>query len=218
MNQAASSRNYLVGEKERTKGGESEVHKKKIPASITIYDAPGSGGETPVRRDSGPSLESEKTKDKANVGRASSTVEGGRSEVVSFAASGSGAKRDDVLGKEFWKAVDGRNFEWLKENLRNWWGRKDLLDDVIRRGADFTVWFIQSVKDATRCVLAALFDKGDKEMIDIVLGGIKYSDEDLIDLTRYRRELVSSPEKFFRVLDKVKNRRMTFIGVSENWS
>ena len=65
-------KDYLLGEKEKTKKGESEMHKKKIPASITLHDAPGSGGETPVGRNSGPSLESEKAKDnKASVGEAS---------------------------------------------------------------------------------------------------------------------------------------------------
>ena len=29
---------YLLGEKEKTKEGESEMHKKKIPASITLHD------------------------------------------------------------------------------------------------------------------------------------------------------------------------------------
>ena len=63
--------------------------------------------ETPVRYNSGPSLESEKAKDKASVGGTSSTVESSRSEVVSFAVSEGGAERDDVLGKEFREAVDG---------------------------------------------------------------------------------------------------------------
>ena len=111
-------KDYLLGEKEKTKEGESEMHKKKIPASITLYDAPGSGGETPVEHNSGPSLESEKAKEnKASVGEASSTVEGGRSEVVSSAVSEGGAESDDALGKEFREAVDGENFEWLKDKL-----------------------------------------------------------------------------------------------------
>ena len=41
-------------------------------------------------------------------------------------------------------------------------------------------------------------------MIDGVLGRIKYNDDDLSDLTNYRPELTGSPEKFFRVLDKIK--------------
>ena len=52
-------------------------------------------------------------------------------------------------------------------------------------------------------VLAALFDKGEG-MIDNVLGRIKYDDHDLCDLTNYRPELAGSPEKFFRILDKIK--------------
>ena len=42
-------------------------------------------------------------------------------------------------------------------------------------------------------------------MIDDVLGGIKYDDDDLCYLTDYRPELAGSPEKFFRVLDKIKD-------------
>ena len=46
-----------------------------------------------------------------------SIVEGGRSEVVSSAISGSGAESDDALGKEFRKAVDGEDFGWLWDKL-----------------------------------------------------------------------------------------------------
>ena len=58
-----------------------------------------------------------------------------------------------------------------------------------------------------RRVLAALFDKGEEGMIDDVLGGIDYDDNDLRDLTDYRPELAGSPEKFFKVLDKIKDPR-----------
>ena len=71
-----------------------------------------------VGRNSGPSLESEKAREnKASVGGASSTVEGGRSEVVSSAVS-EGGTSDDALGKEFREAVDGRNFGWLMKTGR----------------------------------------------------------------------------------------------------
>ena len=53
---------------------------------------------------------------------------------------------DDALGKEFREAVDGENFEWLEANWWSWKDRKDLLDDVIAKGADFTVRFIQNVE------------------------------------------------------------------------
>ena len=46
----------------------------------------------------------------------------------------------------FKKAVDGRNFAWLRANGWRWEKRKDLLDDVIAKGAVVTVWFIQSVE------------------------------------------------------------------------
>ena len=90
--------------------------------------------------------------------------------------------------------------------MENWWiweARNDLIDDVIANGADFTVKLILCFDHAKRGVLAALFDKGEK-MIDDVLGRIEYDDDDLMHLTRYRKELAGSPEKFFRVLDKIK--------------
>ena len=71
----------------------------------------------------------------------------------------------------------------MRANRGSWWKRKDLLDDVITKGVDVTVRFIQSVGRVKRHVLAALFDKGEG-MIDGVLGGIKYDDDDLRDLTR----------------------------------
>ena len=61
------------------------------------------------------------------------------------------------------------------------------------------------LRDAKGRVLAALFDKGEEGMIDDVLGGIEYIDYDLCNLTDYRPELAGSPEKFFRVLDKIKD-------------
>ena len=72
------------------------------------------------------------------------------------------------------------------------------------------------------CVLAALFDKGEEGMIDGVLGRIEYNDYDLRYLTNYRPELAGSPEKFFRVLDKIEDpenaRGVLFVGVSETCS
>ena len=75
---------------------------------------------------------------------------------------------------------------------------------MIAKGADATVRLIQNVGRAKRRVLAALFDKGEG-MIDGVLGRIEYDDDDLCGLTDYRPELAGSPEKFFRVLDKIKD-------------
>ena len=91
----------------------------------------------------------------------------------------------------------------LNENWRDWGKRKDLLDAVIANGVDVTVKLIQSVGLFTkRCILAALFDKGEG-MIDGVLEGVGYDDEDLCYLTNYRPELPGSPKKFFRALDKI---------------
>ena len=68
-----------------------------------------------------------------------------------------------TLGVEFREAVDGENFEWLNANWERWKERKDLLDYVIAKGADVTVRFIQNVESAKQRVLAALFDKGERE-------------------------------------------------------
>ena len=109
------------------------------------------------------------------------------------------------------------NFRWLRANWRRWEKRKDLLDDVIAKGAEVTAQFIQNVGDTEECVLAALFDKGEEGMIDEVLRRIKYSDNDLYGLTGYRPGLAGSPEKFFRVLDKIKvpeEQEVLFVRVS----
>ena len=99
-----------------------------------------------------------------------------------------------------------RDVGWLEANWLSWCDRKDLLDDLIRKSADFTVWLIRDVDTvAKRCVLAALFDKGEEGMIDGVLVGINYNDDDLDNLTYYRPELAGSPEKFFKILDKVED-------------
>ena len=127
------------------------------------------------------------------------------------------AASEDTFGVEFREAVDGENFEWLRENWRIWKERKDLFDYVIAKGADVTVRLIQNVDSAKRHVLAALFDKGEG-MIDDVLGGIRYDDDDLRDLTGYRHELAGSPEKFFRVLDKIKEPKNARDGCSSGVS
>ena len=111
--------------------------------------------------------------------------------------------KDISFEDQFREAAEEGNFEWLNANLENWKERRDLLDYVIAKGADVTVWFIQNVEGAKERVLAALFDKGEG-IIDEVLGKVKYDDYDLWDLTNYRSELAGSPEKFFRILDKIK--------------
>ena len=60
------------------------------------------------------------------------------------------------LGKEFREAVDEENFGWLMKTGRDWEKRNDLLDDVIAKGADFTVRFIQNVGDAKACTCCTL--------------------------------------------------------------
>ena len=52
-------------------------------------------------------------------------------------------------------------------------------------------------------------------MIDGVLGRINYNDKNLRNLTKYRPELAGSPEKFFRVLDKIEDPEEQEIAVRE---
>ena len=189
---------------EASKRGKRHKKKnKKKGEKMTLITSSGSGGGALVERNSGPSLESGKTNDnKENVGRASPIIEGGRCEVMPCAVSES----DDAFGKGLMEAVDGRNFAWLRAGLWIWEKREYLLDYVIRRGANVTVWFIQSVESTKCSALAALFDKGEG-MIDEVLERVEYDDWDLITLTDHRPELAGSPEKFFRVLDKIEGPR-----------
>ena len=83
-----------------------KIHKKKNMKKgknkkSALTTPSGSGGETPVERNSGPSLESRKTKDnKASVGEASSTVKDGRSEAVSSASTGYKKKNNVRKGKK----------------------------------------------------------------------------------------------------------------------
>ena len=65
------------------------------------------------------------------------------------------ASGEDV-GVGFREAVDGGNFEWLRENWGSWKDRKDLLDDVIAKGADVTVRFIQNVEVQNVCTCCTL--------------------------------------------------------------
>ena len=49
------------------------------------------------------------------------------------------------------------DFGWLNENLESWEMRNDLLDDVIAKGADVTVRFIQNVgRCKTACTCCTL--------------------------------------------------------------
>ena len=46
---------------------------------------------------------------------------------------------------QFREAVEEENVRWLKVNVWSWWERKDLLDDVIEKSADFTARIIQNI-------------------------------------------------------------------------
>ena len=63
------------------------------------------------------------------------------------------AASGNTLEAEFREAVDGENFEWLRENWTSWMDRDDLLDYVVAKGADVTVKFIQTA-DGCKTVCA----------------------------------------------------------------
>ena len=104
------------------------LHKKRsnIPVlSILLFDhsSVGPGREIPVRHHSGPKPRNWRKQGTTRqvLEKASSTVEGSISGVVSSAVSGGGTKsRDDTMGVAFKEAVDGGNFGWLGTNWRRW--------------------------------------------------------------------------------------------------
>ena len=139
-------------------------------------------------------------KGKKNIENAFPHIEGNEDEVMSSVVPRSA----DVVGDGFKRAVGSDDFGWLNKHREGWELRDDLPNYVIAEGPDVTVKLIKNVKDknAKRCLLAALFDRGGG-MIDQVLGRISYKDEDLWRLTDYRPELASSHEKLFNILDKI---------------
>ena len=72
------------------------------------------------------------------------------------------------------------------------------------KSVEFIAGFINQVKNVKRPTLAALFIKR-SDMVDQVLKKIKYDDDDLMDLTNHRPELAESHDKFFKVIDKIKD-------------
>ena len=190
-----------------------EASKKRKPKkrntvpSTTLFDtSPKLAEEIPVRLNSEPKSELGKGKaSDASTGGASSHV-GGDKEVIApyVVPEGCDVVSVDAVEDMFKVAVSTRDFVWLNRNLGSWSGRKHLLDYVIANGADFTAQIIGNVIHSKWCVLAALFDYGSKVLIDWVLKGIFYHDRDLYNLTLYRPELADPPEKFFNLLDRIK--------------
>ena len=113
-------------------------------------------------------------------------------------ASESGVK-DDVI-----EAVEEDGFGSIKSDWGKWNNRNDLFDYVVMKSVEFIVGFINQVKNVKRPTLAALFIKR-PDMVDQVLKKIKYDDYDLSYLTDYRPELAESHDKFFKVIDKIKD-------------
>ena len=80
-----------------------------------------------------------------------------------FAVFGGSTESDDVLGKNSGKQLKVGTLSGWRQIGEDGRERNDLLDNVIRRGADFTVRFVENGGASARCsVLAALFDQGKK--------------------------------------------------------
>ena len=102
------------------------------------------------------------------------------------------------------KHLKRNGFESIKRDWRKWKDRNDLFDHVVTKSVEFIVGFINQVEDAKIPTLAALFIKR-PDIVDQVLKKIKYNDDDLRNLTNYRPELAESHDKFFKVIDKIKD-------------
>ena len=127
-----------ASKKRKRVGGGKKSKKQKLAPSTISTTTLGTNEGIPIQGISGPGLRSEGTSGEgAGIGGASPYFEGGRSEVLPLAVSENDVESDDILGKEFREAVEEGNFEWLYENWKRWKDRRDLLNDVIRRGADF---------------------------------------------------------------------------------
>ena len=113
-------------------------------------------------------------------------------------ASESGVKEDVI------KALEENGFESIKRDWEKWRNRNDLFDYVVMKSVEFITGFINQVEDVKKPTLAALFIKR-SDVVDQVLKKIKYDDDDLMYLTNYRPELAESHDKFFKVIDKIKN-------------
>ena len=102
------------------------------------------------------------------------------------------------------EAVGEDGFVSIKGDWETWKKRNDLFDYVVMEDPDFIIRFINYVGMAKRRTLAALFIKR-SDAIDKVLKEINYDDNDLIWLTNRRIEVAESPDKLFRVLNKIEN-------------
>ena len=108
------------------------------------------------------------------------------------------------MAQDVIEALEQPGFGRIRDDWTKWSARKDLFDHVVMKSVDFIAGFINQVVYAKTRTLAALFIKRPDE-VDQVLKRIKYNDGDLIGLTSYRPELAESHDKFFKVIDKIKD-------------
>lgn len=110
---------------------------------------------------------------------------------------------EDVI-KALSESEREKGFESIKENWGMWSYRNDLFDHAITKGVGFLLEFINQVEDAKRHILATLFLKR-PDVVDNVLTNIGCDHDDLIHLTSYQPELAELHDKFFKVIDKLKD-------------
>ena len=108
------------------------------------------------------------------------------------------------MAQDVINALEEDGFRSIKQDWEKWKDRNDLFDHVVTKSVEFIIGFINQVENAKTPTLAALFIKR-PDVVDQVLKKIKYNDYDLMYLTNYRPELAESHDKFFKVIDKIKD-------------
>src|ERR1700722_601881 len=113
------------------------------------------------------------------------------------------ASESNVVKEDVIEALDENGFGSIKQDWGTWSNRNDLFDQVVMKGVEFIVGFINQVKELKGRTLAALFIKR-SDMVDQVLENVKYDDYDLKDLAYYRPELAESHDNFFKGIDQIR--------------
>ena len=121
-------------------------------------------------------------------------------------ASESGVAQDviDALSE----SEKQKGFESIKRNFwEKWQHRDELFDEVVARGSEFIINFINQDPysgEWTGRTLAALFIKN-PDAVDAVFKVFKRNDQHLPELIRYRSDLAELPDKFFNVIGRIEN-------------
>ena len=106
------------------------------------------------------------------------------------------------VNPELVKAVEEEDFERIEEECGFIEDDDEFFDYVVKKDPDYIAKFINQTDGFKEQALAALFNKR-PEMIDQVLGQIRYDDDDLLNLVYSRPALADPPENFLNVLDRI---------------